>query len=596
MILIWFIYGLAFFVLGLGILIYPKKGSAFKLADHIWMIAAFGILHGLNEWLDMFIGIGEPFPADVLRVIRLVTLCASFLFLLHFGTRIIAETNKDYRLLRVLPPVLLTAWSVVFGLSSQRLLMGDIMARYLLCAPGAILVAVGLMMQIGELKETRLSGVVRSLRLAVITFLFYGLVAGVIVKKATFFPASHLNYDLVIAVFGIPVQIFRAFCAVVLAGSIIYVLSVFHWETQHLLRRSEERCGAIASSMPLFLFVLDRKGIVTFAQGNGFKKLNLNPIEIAGRAVSEVFNSLPQIWEDSRRAQAGEEFGTTFRAENFIFEAHYSPLRADDGEIIGSIGLALDVTERVKAQKQLDDYRHQVEKNARLAEIGTLSSVMVEQVEPPLAVACLRLQRLVAEVPEDKTHGGAVGGAVEGLKRGLADVSKAAEIVSGFRRTTQISPRAAAQPVDLYKIVKTMLDVFAQSTQRANLKIVLKGMDCFPSLPIAVRELEQVFFILVRNAIDAADIEKQQKLTISCQTDENQVELIFADTCGGVDAGRVENIFEPFLPTQQGTPASGLSLAVAKQIVTTYGGGIRAESVIGQGTTFYVTFAAEKVQ
>ena len=91
MIFIWFIYGLAFFALGLVIIVYPKKGSVFKLANYIWLIAGFGILHGINEWLDMFIKLEEPFPPGVLKVIRIVTLVGSFLFLLRFGTKAISE-------------------------------------------------------------------------------------------------------------------------------------------------------------------------------------------------------------------------------------------------------------------------------------------------------------------------------------------------------------------------------------------------------------------------------------------------------------------------------------------------------------------------
>ncbi len=49
MIFVWFIYGLAFFALGLVIIVYPKKPSIFSLANHIWLIAGFGLLHGVNE-------------------------------------------------------------------------------------------------------------------------------------------------------------------------------------------------------------------------------------------------------------------------------------------------------------------------------------------------------------------------------------------------------------------------------------------------------------------------------------------------------------------------------------------------------------------
>jgi hypothetical protein len=90
MIFVWFVYGLAFFCLGLIIVIYPKKGSFFQLAKHIWWTVGFGILHGINEWLDMFIELEGPLPAHVLKLIRIVTLAGSFLFLRRFGTKVVA--------------------------------------------------------------------------------------------------------------------------------------------------------------------------------------------------------------------------------------------------------------------------------------------------------------------------------------------------------------------------------------------------------------------------------------------------------------------------------------------------------------------------
>jgi hypothetical protein len=53
-----------FFSLGLVIIINPKKDRVFKLYKYIWLIAIFGILHGINEWLDMFIDLNEPFFAS----------------------------------------------------------------------------------------------------------------------------------------------------------------------------------------------------------------------------------------------------------------------------------------------------------------------------------------------------------------------------------------------------------------------------------------------------------------------------------------------------------------------------------------------------
>lgn len=52
--IVFFIYGMAFFVMGISIMIQPKKGSAFSIADILWLLAGFGLVHGINEWLDMW--------------------------------------------------------------------------------------------------------------------------------------------------------------------------------------------------------------------------------------------------------------------------------------------------------------------------------------------------------------------------------------------------------------------------------------------------------------------------------------------------------------------------------------------------------------
>ena len=78
MTVVYFIYGLAFFLMGFAILLYPKKGSSLALSGNIKLIAWFGILHGINEWLDMFIELEEPLPPGILKPIRMITLVLSF--------------------------------------------------------------------------------------------------------------------------------------------------------------------------------------------------------------------------------------------------------------------------------------------------------------------------------------------------------------------------------------------------------------------------------------------------------------------------------------------------------------------------------------
>jgi len=591
MLFVWFIYGLAFFVLGLVILVYPKKGSAFKLANDIWLIACFGIVHGINEWLDMFIAIGKPFPPDILKIIRLATLVGSFLFLLRFGTKVISEKIKKYRFIQVLPVVLLAIWVIIIVICKPRLLMGDIFGRYLLCAPGTFLTALGLFLQVPQFKQTKLPAATRDLRLAAITFMLYMVFAGLVVKEASFFPASFLNYTLFKTLFHVPVQIFRTVCAIILAYSTTSLLSIFRWETREILRRSELRCSTIASAAPIILFVQDRNSVITFIQGKGLELLSLESKEIIGRHILEVFPSVPQLQLDSQRALSGEEFVTTVTFEGITFECCYSPLKDKEGEVTDVIGVFLDITVKVKAQNELDKYRRMIEKDARMIEIGTMGSVMAQQLDEPLSLTHLLLKRILSDLggPSEQEA------ITTSLKKSLSEVSKSIEIVDRFRSAAQISGQTIIAPVDIYQIAKRVMTVFAQSAKSANLNIALKDMSFVPFMSMTTREIEQIFFILIQNAIDAADAGKKQKLIISCELQDKQIELRFADTCAYIEPERLQHIFEPFFTGEPDARGKNFDLAIVKEIIRTHDGNITAESRPDQGTTFRVILPVQQV-
>lgn len=591
MIFVWFIYGLAFFVLGLVILVYPKKPSVFKLADDIWLIAAFGLLHGTNEWLDMFIAIGKPFPLDTLKIIHLVTLVGSFLFLLRFGTKVISEKIKKYRFIQVLPIVFLAIWLIIIVICKQRLLMGDIFARYLLCVPGTLLTALGLFLQIPQFKETKLPAATRNLRLAVIAFILYTVFAGLVVKEAPFFPASFLNYTLFKIIFHVPVQIFRAVCAFILAYSLAYLLSIFRWETREILRKSELRCSTITSAAPILLFVLNRHSVITFIQGKGFELLGLESREITGRHIQDVFPSVPQLDHDCQRALSGEEFVTTVTFQGITFECCYSPLRDKEGEVTDVIGVFLDITVKVKAQNELDKYHRMIERDARMIEIGTMGSVMAQQLDEPLSLTHLLLKRLLS----DLAGSSASETVTDSLRKSLSEVSKSIEIVDRFRSAAQISGQTIIAPVDIYQIAKRVMTVFAQSAKSVNLHIALKDMSFVPFMSMTAREIEQIFFILIQNAIDAADSGKKQKLIISCEFQDKQIELRFANTCGYIEPQRLQHIFEPFFTGEPDARGKNFDLAIAKEIIRTHDGSIAAESRPDQGTTFRVILPVQHV-
>ena len=102
-------------------------------------------------------------------------------------------------------------------------------------------------------------------------------------------------------------------------------------------------------------------------------------------------------------------------------------------------------------------------------------------------------------------------------------------------------------------------------------------------------QLEQVFFNLVKNAMEA--MPEGGSLTIASRAvaeDGEWWECRVADTGEGISKETMNKIFDPFFTTKPEDKGTGLGLAVTQSIVDAFGGKLWAESPPGQGATFIV--------
>ena len=125
MLVVFFIYGLAFFLLGIAILLQSKRGSAFKIGNSLWLLAGFGLLHGLGDWMDMFLTLGDtywtPLGTEVIKIASFYFAAASFVCLLQFSLRIIFQNRSKYEFLERTALIASLSFLVGAGLSAARL-------------------------------------------------------------------------------------------------------------------------------------------------------------------------------------------------------------------------------------------------------------------------------------------------------------------------------------------------------------------------------------------------------------------------------------------------------------------------------------------
>lgn len=151
------------------------------------------------------------------------------------------------------------------------------------------------------------------------------------------------------------------------------------------LLQSEQRLRTVISYAPIILFALDREGRFTFSDGKGLQAVGLKPGEFIGASFYKVYQDFPELLTKIDLAFAGETVTNVLEVEGIFFESRYSPIRNQADEVVGVIGLSIDISERKKAeialkeQIQLSDFRASI--NSTLIGNGNLQGILQQCTE-----------------------------------------------------------------------------------------------------------------------------------------------------------------------------------------------------------------------
>jgi PAS domain S-box-containing protein len=262
--------------------------------------------------------------------------------------------------------------------------------------------------------------------------------------------------------------------------------------------------------------------------------------------------------------------------------------RTWSGEIITLLTIVSEIfvntLMRKRTQQELDEYHEKMFRAEQLASLGTLSATIAHELNQPLTVIKLFLQQSLRAIGES----GNIDKVVENITDSLSEISKAAATVDRFRKFARKSSPVDISEVNIVQIANRIVGVLTESACRTKLNLSVNVKGCPSHILGNVVEFEQIFFVLIQNAIHAADGKGWRDLKITISSQDSQLQLTFADTCGGIDPEHIDRIFEPFFTTKPADIGTGLGLCILERIVKRYNGSVRVESKPGHGTIFYV--------
>ncbi|WP_434391271.1 PAS domain-containing sensor histidine kinase [Melittangium boletus] len=357
---------------------------------------------------------------------------------------------------------------------------------------------------------------------------------------------------------------------------------------ERALAESELRLRTAVRGAHLILWSLDPQGIFTFVDGGGLGMLGLRPEQIVGESFFELFAGEPQALKQARLALTGVSTTQVLTiASDIHYETRYTPVLDERGQLTGTIGLAMDVTERVRARAQLEQElertRAQLLQVERLATLGTLAAGVGHELRNISTV----LNSLRTAFTEWAQTGEAPDAEL------LTELGWACEHVAthGHHLMNLGQPgQTKVERVDLRELVQGALNMLRTAGTLRHVNVSFQG----PARPVWTEvsrtRVEQVLINLLRNAADAVESVRDRPTEVRVCLREDLARGVahchVEDTGVGMTEQVLASIFEPWFTTKPPDRGTGLGLPVVRNLLRELGGDLSVESQPGQGSTF----------
>lgn len=289
----------------------------------------------------------------------------------------------------------------------------------------------------------------------------------------------------------------------------------------------------------------------------------------------------------------GEIIQTTRDGRKLVCTSRWSLQRDARGRPMGTMETNHDITERQKAEQELNQVRSDLAHVTRVSTMGELTASIAHEVNQPLAAvvtngeACLRwLRRPVADLGEAEAS----------VTRMIANARRASEVVERLRAFARRG-EPLRDALDSAELVEDCVLLLERELSNHRVRLELALAPDLPRIEGDRIQLQQVLINLVLNAIQAMDEvpEGQRVLTVRNALEtptwsmDGTAELTISvrDTGPGIAPDVFASLFSPFVSTKQ--DGMGLGLSVSRSIAQAHGGRIDATPHPEGGMCFTLT-------
>ena len=357
-------------------------------------------------------------------------------------------------------------------------------------------------------------------------------------------------------------------------------------QMERRLREEQEFVRRLVACFPDIIVVLDTHGRYTFVSPRVQEFLGYTPDEYLGISLEERPHpdDRDALLDFFRSLTGGEtsfgamEYRTAHKDGGWrTVRANASPLTNAEGQIIGVVASARDVTESKRLEQQLMQ-------SEKLAAIGQMVSGVAHELNNPLT-AILG----VSDLLQERTTDDASRRQVQLIHK---QARKAAELVQGLLMFSRPS-RHQSQRFRIAELVARAVDLRKAELNARHIMVDVDSAAELPTIEVDPQHMTQVLVNLLSNAEQAiASVSDHGRITIHIKALDDKQEILIDDSGPGVRPEIRSKIFDPFFTTHRTSGGSGLGLTICLVIVKEHGGTIEAQASPEGGARFRILLPA----
>ncbi len=388
------------------------------------------------------------------------------------------------------------------------------------------------------------------------------------------------------------------------------------------LTAEKEFSARVIESQTDMLCVVNHQGILTRTNKALLDLLGYSADELTGKNLLLIFgnNKDDKVKKTLAMALRGEniqEWETALfskKKEKIMVSFGAGPIKDETGMIIGAIGVARDIRERMKLKNQIRQYTENLEnmveertrelkekdiqliQSSKLASLGEMAAGIAHEINQPLNVIKMTTTGMLHFFKKGKNISKEM--LLEELLTTNAQIERIRKIINHLRTFSRRSKDIETEEIDINIPLQDSLTFVGEQLKLHQIEVQFKLDESLPKVMADANKLEQVFLNIINNARDAMDerekdfangeTDYEKLLNIKSFAEKGQAVVTISDTGGGIPDNVREKIFEPFFTTKEVGKGTGLGMSISYSIIKNFKGNISFKVKKGVGTTFRV--------